>query len=256
MTRFAFTLAPLALLASCSSSGSAPYTADPIPFALPSGYATGPVQNSCAYGGPCLQGGYSTHHRGHGAPVQRQGYAHGPQHPAAHAYGAAHHPGGYGPGYGMRGYSQPGMERGYAYANAGATLYDLDSSLAGVQGRLGYQSASVLGAEVEGSLGVVEDDFAGIDGSVDYQIAGFALARAPLSERFSLHTRGGYHATKVDAALGGVTGSETVDGFAYGAGAEYRLTPRSGLRADYTRYHASGYDGALEGLSLAYSHRF
>ncbi len=166
-----------------------------------------------------------------------------------------------GPGYptGLRGRKNPA----YLYGTLGGVLYDTDAESYGLEGRLGYHSGRILGAELEGSLGVIEDEenIAGVsvESKFDYNIAAFALARLPLSERFSVHARGGYDVrrfsvTGTDAAGQGSEGDLDLDGFAYGIGAEYGLSPRNGLRVDYTRYDND--IGAIDSVSASFVRKF
>lgn len=140
--------------------------------------------------------------------------------------------------FGLRGTSS------YLYGNLGGIAYDVGEDNFGVVTRLGYQSPYYIGAEVEGTLGVsdikTQNGADSIKGGVDYSVAAFALARLPLGERFSVHARGGYHVSKIGAQLDDgtsvVSGSESFDGFAYGGGAEFNLSPKTSMRVDYTRY--------------------
>ena len=264
MKRLAALAVPALALTGCGFAGGlhapAPGYAHAAPHAaaVHYGYEAGPrlrtpvpVQNPCAYGGPCPSGGYST-----------VGASHAVQ-PGAHAYGThARHSA---PGYGLRGYSNPYANRAYAYTTIGAQLFDVDRDYIGLQGRLGYQSASVVGAEIEGSFGLSDETETVLGGEleteIETQFAGFATARLPLGERFALRGRGGYHFTELDGTLTDAAGvetsqSETFDGFAWGAGAEFDLTPRSAIRADYTRYHYGSGGDALDSAALAYVHRF
>ncbi|MEM9599898.1 MAG: outer membrane beta-barrel protein [Pseudomonadota bacterium] len=221
---------------------------------------------------PCAGGAYSVAAQGSGhygmAGYGSASYGH-PQTPAAHAYGqpapayGAHH------GYGMRGAFAP--RQAYKYATLGATWYDVSEAPAGIQGRLGYQSANLLGAELEGSIGVISEvspfdqpnppdpNIVGqFEDGVDYQIAGFGVARLPVARNVSLHMRAGYHQTKsyTDATVNGLDRGvdRTDDGVAYGVGAEFNVTPVDALRADFTRYSRTGDD--MDSVSLSYLRRF
>ena len=272
MKRFALIAAPAFLLGACSFGGShygaphvgqyesAPVHTAPVHSAygpqygaVPAAYPA-PVGNPCAYGGACASGGYSTVAQVHGGHV-----------PSPHAYGthaaphAASHAASHGD-YGLRGYSRPAAPRGFSYGTLGAQMYDVDRDLYAVQGRLGYQSAGILGAEMEGSIGVNDEDAdipidLGIRLGIDWQAAAFARASFPLTERFSAFGRAGYHRTNASSFVSGMDFTFKQDGLAYGAGVEYRLSDRNGLRADYTRYERDGpetYDSA----SVAYVRRF
>lgn len=190
-------------------------------------------------------------HHGHHGQQGHYGHTHTGHAPAYHA---------------SRGGSSKGLRQAYTYGTLGATLYDVDSDLYGVQGRLGWQSKSFFGAEVEGSYGFNQDDasvdfgtgLVAAESGVETQIAGFAVARAPVSDRLNILGRVGYHNTEFEAEFDdGTTVLEqefSTDGIAYGVGAEYALSHKTSLRADYTRYD---FDGAeADALSLAVKRKF
>ncbi len=181
--------------------------------------------------------------------------------PSPHAYGT--HAAPYAAAPKLRGAHKSGNQP-YYYGNLGVVSYDTDSDLLGLQSRVGYQSNNIWGAEVEGSIGLDDDtvnDLVNLETStvdVDYSVGAFALARLPLGERFSVHARGGYHATKISTDVDDGTiiteFSNEFDGFAYGAGAEFNVTPKDALRLDYTRYEGEGSD--LDSISLGYARKF
>jgi len=205
----------------------------------------------------------------------QQGYAQGvPAYstPSNHAYGAAYgnnapqnaYQGSptYGAPHGLRG--PQNRKPGNFYGTIGGVIYDTDIDSYGLEGRIGYDSGRILGAEVEGSIGIInEDETVGnvnLTSGFDYNVAAFALARLPLSERFSVHARGGYDFRKLsvsgtDNATGTtVDGDLNLDGFAYGVGGEFALTPRDGLRLDYTR--SDNEFGATDSVSASYVRKF
>ena len=213
------------------------------------------VPTAQAYGQPQQNyHGYTTQPTYQGQPVYQgqQGYA-------QNTYGPA-------PYVNSRGGSSRGLRQSYTYGTLGATLYDVDTDLFGIQGRLGWQSKGLFGAEVEGSFGVSDDDnfvdfgggFIEAETEIDTQIAAFAVARYPISNRFNVLGRVGYHNTEFDAELDdGVTVVEqdfSTDGIAYGVGVEYAFDPKTSVRADYTRYDFDGPDA--DALSLAVSRKF
>lgn len=158
----------------------------------------------------------------------------------------------------------------YIYSNIGGVAYDAGGDLFGVVGRLGYQSDSFLGAEAEGTIGVnnttIEEAGITISGGVDYSVAAFALARLPVSDKFALHARGGYHVTRVSAEADDgtamISNAEAFDGFAYGAGAEFNVSERDSIRVDYTRYEYDAQDPNIDNVasqdtvSVAYARKF
>jgi len=209
--------------------------------------------------GNCHQEQYSQSQQNYGQHHYGE-YNHYGQHHQGHqsGYAPAYHPAHRGPSKGLR--------QAYKYGTLGLTNYDVDSDLIGIQGRLGWQSKSIFGAEVEGSIGFDEDDAivdfgtgpVSVDVGINTQIAGFGVARVPVSKRFNVLGRVGYHNTEIEAELDdGVTVIEqdfSTDGIAYGVGAEYALTPVTYLRADYTRYDFDGEDA--DSISVAVKRKF
>jgi len=136
-----------------------------------------------------------------------------------------------------------GLRQSYTYGTLGATLYEVDSDNFGIQGRLGWQSKNIFGAEIEGSFGVNDES-----DTVDLGV----------SNRFNVFSRVGYHNTEIDVEVDdGTTVTEdtiSTDGIAYGIGAEYAFDPKTSIRADYTRYDLDGPDA--DAISLAIARKF
>lgn len=226
-------------------------------------YQTPPHQGNCHQGqhtqGHYLQGQnlQGQHHLGQ---YQHGNYQHG-------SYPQGHSQNGYAPAYypSHRGVSK-GLRQAYKYGTLGVTNYDVDSDLYGIQGRLGWQSKSIFGAEVEGSFGFNEDDATvdfgtgpvAAEAEIKTQLAGFGVVRVPVSKRFNVLGRVGYHNTEFEIELDdGTTVLEedfSTDGLAYGVGAEYALSPLTALRADYTVYDFDGEDA--DAISLAVKRKF
>ncbi|MGJ8563161.1 MAG: outer membrane protein [Alphaproteobacteria bacterium] len=202
------------------------------------------------------------YNQGYQQQPQAQSYSYDyAQQPDPHVYGTQVQGGHYTPAAYAQGgqytYGAPQLRgphkarrNGYIYGSLGTSLYDVDSDAIGLQARLGYQSAYYVGAELEGSVGVIKESASAAN--VDYQIAGFAVGRLPITDRIAVHARGGYHSTQI--GIGG--GSVTLDGVAYGGGAEYAWNPRNSVRVDYTRYEEDSTSSALDSVSLAFAHKF
>lgn len=190
-------------------------------------------------------------------------YAYGSSQTGAYGHSAG--------GHGLRG-MRP-QQAGYLYGTVGAVLYDTGSSAAGVQARLGYQSGFYLGAEIEGSLGVLEDSSTAnvptggggtvaVDTSsgVENSYAGFGMIRVPVGSALSVHGRVGYHQTKTyldtgQAVSPNVTRStNTFDGVAFGGGVEFDLSAKDAVRVDFTRYKGDTQEN--DSVALAYLRRF
>ena len=166
----------------------------------------------------------------------------------------------------LRGMQHP--KSGSFYGTLGGVLYDDDSEIFGIEGRLGYDSGYIFGAEIEGSIGVIDENnvvneplIGDVDLNIEanYNIAAFAVARLPISSALSVHGRAGYDfrqlhvdGTAEDGTSEIVSGD--LNGFALGAGAEYSLSQRSGLRFDVTRYHNTV--GSIESISASFTRKF
>ena len=166
---------------------------------------------------------------------------------------------------GLRGRNR--ISDSYAYGTLGAVLYDVDSDLFGAQARAGYQFNKFFGVEAEGSFGVSSDsddlllNGAVIDQEIEVEtsLAGFGVLRYPLFGRLSGLSRIGYHTSDVEQELTDAAGVEVetdfnTDGFAYGTGLEYAVSPRTAIRLDYTVYDFDGPDA--DAVSLAVSRKF
>lgn len=168
--------------------------------------------------------------------------------------------------HGLRG--RKNRSKGHFYGTLGGVNYELGEDIYGVQGRLGYQLNSFLGAEAEGSFGTIDDtDPLTLTGgaivdqkvNIDTSLAGFGVVRYPLFGKLSGLSRVGYHTSEVDVEVTDAAGTSvqqdfTTDGFAYGTGLEYAFSPKTALRVDYTIYDFDGPDA--EAVSVALSRKF
>lgn len=250
-------LSSVLLLSGCSFLGSG------------SGYSAAPAHHgattysSGAHAAPMHNASYNTYTA---APVRttyapRTTYASAPTtigHSAPYGTAVAHH--GAAPAYGrpaMRGAFRP-----YRYGSLGAALYDIEGGAIGVQARAGYQLSQLIGAEIEGSVGIVDDTTTigatTREAGLDYSIGGFGVARLPITPRMNIVGRAGYHLTDIEVTdtVGGVptTVSGTEDGLAWGGGAEFAISPRDSIRVDYTNYDVPGSN--LDSVSLGYQRKF
>lgn len=238
-----------------------------------------PAAQQSAHHGNCMHGGcYSVapaHKPGYGAHAAHQGHyqghaqaPHAPQ--TINAPRAAYGTAAAGALSALRGTAQP--RRGYKYGELGGVAYDPFDDTYGVQGRVGYQSANYWGVEAEGSLGLtdrtevvaVADPLSptgftdvSVEAGIKHSLAGFGRLAYPVTPRLSLVSRVGYHTTTLEGEAGGVQADVDIDGFAYGGGMEYSLSPRSALRLDYTNYDGGNdASGTLDSLALGYQVRF
>jgi outer membrane immunogenic protein len=136
------------------------------------------------------------------------------------------------------------------YGTAGYTHYDADDvSLGGVTGRLGYRFHPNFAVEGEASIGVNDDTIGGATVELDHAVGVFGVGVVPVTPDFEVFGRVGYGQVKASASVPGVSVSADDDGFAFGAGAQYMLTPKFGLRGDYTRLE--GEDDGIDTLSAS-----
>lgn len=143
---------------------------------------------------------------------------------------------------------------GYAYGNIMVESYEFDAYNGGL--RLGYMVTENIGAEVQGSIGIIDDDIGGVDVGIDSSFAGFVRGAVPIGDGANLFVRGGYHATQFGVSGGGVDSSLDTDGFAVGGGFEYFFSGNNGIRADYTYFDVDDIDGGGDVFSLAYVLKF
>ena len=144
------------------------------------------------------------------------------------------------------------------YAGTSYSGYDVGA----IQGRLGYRLNNWLGAEGEVSGGVKDDKVnvgPGVDAKVklDHQEAIYGVGFLPLSPQFDLIGRVGYGHTKASGSAGCFTAATSADSWNYGAGAQYHLDDKNGIRADYTREEFQRTNGGHADVwSVAYNRRF
>jgi opacity protein-like surface antigen len=128
-----------------------------------------------------------------------------------------------------------------AYVGAGYTQFDADDvSVGAVTGRAGYRFHPNFAAEAEASFGVGDDDGVELDNSVGV----YGVGILPVSPEFDLFARVGYHNTEFNA------GED--DGIAYGAGAQWNITERFGIRGEYTRLDSDEEEVDTYGASVVY----
>ena len=131
-------------------------------------------------------------------------------------------------------YASVGVAHATSDANA---LGDFKEDSGQIQLRLGYAVNRHVAIEAEGSLAAFKPELTssadGIRLTLDRYAAAFAVARLPMSDRVTIHGRGGYYASTVALEVTGQRETEDFDDLAYGLGASYRWN-RNAIRADYT----------------------
>jgi hypothetical protein len=131
-----------------------------------------------------------------------------------------------------------------------------------IQGRLGYRLNDYVGAEGEVSGGVKDDRVAvapGVDAKVglDHQAAIYGVGFLPVTPQLDVLGRVGYGHSKMSEKVAGISGSDAADSWNYGAGVQYHLDGKNGVRADYTREDFQrDAGGHADVWSVAYARRF
>lgn len=147
------------------------------------------------------------------------------------------------------------QEPGDVHFGAGYTLIDADGiEFDTLTLRGGYDFTEYFGVEGDLLVGLGDENIGGADVSLDYGLGAYAKLQAPLTENFSVFGRIGYVYWDAEASGGGITLSDSDDGFAYGVGAEWAFNGPNAVRFDYTRYD---FDGAeSDGYGVSYVRRF
>jgi outer membrane immunogenic protein len=122
-----------------------------------------------------------------------------------------------------------------------------------VQGRVGYNFTPNFAVEGEAGLGGVTDNEAGVKLRTRGTLGAFAVATAPVAERFSLIGRAGYVQTWAEAKALGIKSERDDGSFAVGVGGQYMIDDANGIRADYTRYTK---DDGRDGVAVSYVRKF
>lgn len=127
--------------------------------------------------------------------------------------------------YGTLGYSDTSLD----HVNLGA-----------IQARLGARFTPYIGAEVEGSWGVNDDDRslpngARLNEKLTSQEAVYGVGYLPINPNVELLARIGYGHTSGTGSIAGVTPGVRGDSWNFGVGGQYMFDPKNGIRLDYTR---------------------
>lgn len=125
------------------------------------------------------------------------------------------------------------------YLNLGASSHDASgvSSLATVDGRVGYRVNNWFAAEGEAGFGVNKKDLgSGVDAKINNREGVYAVGLLPVNQNFDLFARVGWARTDVSVTgAGPSTIRGSADGVSFGGGAQYFFDSKNGIRGDYTR---------------------
>ena len=131
------------------------------------------------------------------------------------------------------------------YVSGGYTHFDGDggAELGGITGRVGVNFGQNFAVEGEGTLGVKDDGGT----ELDSELGVFAVGKLPINPSFELLGRVGV--SRIETSPYG-----DQDGLAYGAGAQWNLTPVDGIRGDWTRHDYD--EGDVDAYALSYVRSF
>ena len=148
------------------------------------------------------------------------------------------------------------------YGNLGYTNFDGSSvNLDAIQGRLGYRFGNYVGVEGELATGIGSDKTTiapGVEAKtkLKHQEAIYGVGFFPVTPKLDVFGRVGYGSTKVRTKVAGLSDSDSTESWNYGAGAQYHIDGKNGVRADYTRQNYLGDNGHANVWSVGYNRRF
>jgi hypothetical protein len=128
-----------------------------------------------------------------------------------------------------------------AYGGIGFTSTDANGhGLHELTGRAGVKLNPYVGVEGEIGSGLNENHFTTASGAPagvrnTFTGAGYVVGFYPVTPQFDVLARVGYGATDVKREGAGLDPRDTAHSFNYGAGAQYFLDGKNGIRVDYTR---------------------
>jgi outer membrane immunogenic protein len=158
--------------------------------------------------------------------------------------------------------AQQPAQSGQFHLGAGYQYIDADSlDIDALSIRGGYDFTPFFGVEADLLIGLGDETIATIDGErikggLDYAIGAYAKAQYPITPEFSVFARGGYIYADAEVSAAGVTVSDNVDGWAFGAGAEWAFAGPNAVRFDYTRYDFTDGNGNADAFGVSYVRRF
>lgn len=140
------------------------------------------------------------------------------------------------------------------YASVGVGILDASPVKLGVATvRVGANFTPIIGAEIEGSLGVSGDKILGVDYDINNEIGAFITLRHAIGEKGTLIGRVGYASGEVEASAGPISVTDTQSGAAYGLGIQGQVGDSSAIRIDWTRYN---FDEDADAISVSFVHNF
>jgi opacity protein-like surface antigen len=126
------------------------------------------------------------------------------------------------------------------YGNLGYSYVDSHGvSLSALGGRAGWRVNPYFGVEAEAAFGL-DDDTARVSGApvkvkLQDSVAGYAVGFYPVSPKLDLFARVGYGTARIKASVAGYSARGDNDGWNAGVGAQYFVTDKDGVRAEFTK---------------------
>lgn len=151
------------------------------------------------------------------------------------------------------------------YANIGYSVSQIsvdgfDWDLGSVTARAGVNLHPNFAVEGELSYGVADDTvrIGASDVTIknEYDMAIYGVTVLPISEQFQLFARLGFGHSEGEVTGAGI--SETFEGksWNYGAGGQFMIDDKNGLRADWTRRDFTDDGGELDVYNVSFVRRF
>ncbi len=148
------------------------------------------------------------------------------------------------------------------YGNAGVTVNDNDGvQTTSLSAKIGTEINKYFAVEAEGGIGVDTDKLTSPNQTFaalgEYKHRGdlgaYAVGKYPVSDKFSLLGRVGYHHVWDQVKTGTATYKDDAGTFAAGVGGQFMFDENNGIRADYTRYTEN--DG-MDNFAVSYVRKF
>ncbi len=130
-----------------------------------------------------------------------------------------------------------------------------------IQGRMGAKFTPNFGVEAEVAGGVDGDKVYTPGGpanvKMQHQVAGYAVGYLPVTPNLDLLARAGYGTTKFSTNNPAATQFDgSRDSWNYGVGAEYKLSDKNGIRADWTKSEYTKSALSSDTVSVGYVRHF
>jgi len=140
-----------------------------------------------------------------------------------------------------------------------------EADLNAVTARLGARFNRFIGAEAQGSLGLGSEDVdilgEDVEIKLEHEFGGYLVGFVPISPNADVFARVGLGMMEFSAESDslGVGGSEDVQTWQWGLGAQFFWDGVNGIRGDYTRFEVhddEDFDDGVDMFSIAYVRRF